>query len=235
MDTDPDPDAPVQCDPLDFFSCGRQHKCAPAILEVGGTWFDTAICVEIMGDHKEGEGCHSLDHKGGLDTCGAGLLCWDPDPVTLVGMCVEMCEGPDAWAGGGCSENKLCNSDKEGIVNLCLATCTPLDDDCPVGCMCQQSSAYSAFWCARMWGELELGDSCSWAGECGSGMACADASVSNCNEETTASCCVAFCDVTAEEPCAGSGEVCTLVFEENMIDLDPLAVGVGHCRVDGAP
>jgi hypothetical protein len=219
------------CDPWAKGECPDGEKCMPVALEVGSNSWDSAVCRPLYGDQEEGEPCHALNLIDGQDTCAEGLMCWDPDPDTQVGMCVAMCSGtPDAPQ---CGEGMVCNVDKNGVINLCMETCTPLEDDCPVGCRCSASLDVRGFWCARQAEEFEKGAPCSWDQQCKGGLACADQDTAACEDLPEGSnhwgCCTEYCDLEAEAPCAGEGEMCAPYYDQTWSSIDPLAIGVGIC------
>ncbi|MBL4688464.1 MAG: ribulose phosphate epimerase [Nannocystaceae bacterium] len=194
--------------------CPRGEKCVPWANDGGGSW-NAARCTEVASTPAAvGEPCVVEGSAvSGIDDCEFGAMCFYVDQETETGTCVSMCTGevfdPVCPDGTGCSISN------EGVLILCLPTCDPLGDPCPDAQVCAPVS--EDFWCVPSIGEASYGEACDQFGECASGLACLDATVSGCAEPN--SCCAAFCDLNAVDPDAACpdvelGQVCTPWFFE---------------------
>ncbi len=65
----------------------------------------------------------------GLDNCDFGLICWNADPETLEGTCIEHCTGtPDDPVCTNADE--VCSISNQGVLALCLPSCDLVQNDC---------------------------------------------------------------------------------------------------------
>ena len=170
--------------------------------------------------HKPGEPC-KVEGSGvsGIDDCELWAMCWNPDPDTLIGICVGLCDGsPGAPT---CSEPKtLCNVSGEGVVNLCFPTCNPLAVDCPEGQVC----VYSSFFTCVDGTPGAVGAPCEFANACDPGLACISPQfVSGCD---AGGCCSPFCSLSAPV-CPDASDACIPWFEPGQ--ADPGFEDVGVC------
>ncbi len=209
-------------------ACPPGEKCTVVFDQSWGD-FDNR-CRAVLGEAKAGEPCFSFDAADGLDSCDAESVCWDPDPDTKVGMCMEFCGGhPSAPR---CSGTAVCNMDKSGIRPLCMERCSPLDDPCPVGCSCQPGSFESAFVCLPVSDEPSgEGAPCNFTNACASGLACVSSSVYPCDEAaaTTGGCCAPYCDLSSVEGCAAEGTSCEPFYTDLDPTPDPSVASLGLC------
>jgi hypothetical protein len=172
--------------------CPPGFKCNVWANDGGGAWNATA-CFPIPPDPDEaGEPC-TVEGSGtsGMDTCELGAMCWDVDPETNEGFCVEYCQGEEA--------NPFCEDPQMQCVgrdfHICVPLCCPLEQDCPEGQACYPIN--DEFSCAPdASGDLgAFGDPCEFINVCDPGLACLDASVAppGLPCEGAAGCCTAFC------------------------------------------
>ena len=175
------------------------------------------------------------DPYDATDTCDVSGLCYDIDPDTGVGTCIEMCSGsPD---NAGCPITGWeCKQNGGGVLPLCLPECTPLPEtcpecvDCPDGLNCVAALAGDTlvgFTCFPPAAEGTIGESCQCANCCATGLMCTDAEVygQGCAYDL---CCTEYCDITdLAFTCAGPGQQCVALFEPT----DPVWAHVGACMV----
>jgi hypothetical protein len=218
------------CDPWDLDACGEGQKCTGYSPSGGGLWNETR-CVPTVEEPKAiGEPC-SYDgaFEDGFDDCEKGAVCWD---VMLlqgeeVGTCVPICIGDVGNPHCADDENYSCNVSKASI-GLCLPKCTPIEDDCPVGCSCLPD-VWSTFVCIpnQSGGEGAYGIECQYVNSCNPGLFCADAAfVPGCDGGQ--GCCTYFCDITDPSICE-EGTECVPWYEEGM--APPGYENVGGCGV----
>lgn len=186
--------------------CPPGMKCMPYANDGGAVWNDTK-CSTIADDPRQvGDPCSAWNESptSGVDDCDFHMMCWDVDLVTLNGTCVEFCVGSEE--DPSCTDPATaCVQTGSGILALCLSRCHPLDDLCPAPTVCLPAN--DAFQCVpRRGGNLELGDDCEFQNECVQGLFCASGrTVPGCAAE---SCCAAFCDTSAADPCETVGVAC---------------------------
>lgn len=139
----------------------------------------------------------------GIDSCDAGFMCWDADPESLEGTCVQLC-GED---GPSCAnEAESCVIGNEGSLPLCLTACDPLAATCGEGQGCYPVD--ESFVCLRE--GVRLFDEGIFQADCPAGTFVANPEVvSGCPEEGP--CCTAFCDVDDVEAC-GADAFCEPYF-----------------------
>lgn len=175
--------------------CPTGEKCTTA-------WIDSEfrnLCVQVQAQAKAvGESCIQLGDIGpGVDECMLGSLCWDPDPVTGIGMCVELCGGT-ADAAVCDTPNTFCAYGKS--LQLCLQNCEPRDlETCPIGCTCIPGVADNFMCGLNASGELgAYADPCEFINMCDPGNVCIDSALSgpDCEPGSTG-CCMPVCDTAA--------------------------------------
>ncbi|MEM6989599.1 MAG: hypothetical protein AAF721_03855 [Myxococcota bacterium] len=219
-------DGGLSCD-VHSQNCPAGTKCTPAFVDGRASW--TLTCMPVV-DHpdQDGEFCTVVGHgASGLDSCDRGMMCWDVDFETLVGICVPFClrtqdrlscEDPDRTCSGG----------KE--FQLCLPDCDPLADvgglagetneglqTCPAGCACYPQQA--TFICAPdMSGEAGApGDTCEFVNTCGPGTVCLPAESANVCDPEAGACCIPVCDLDDPDaicPAFDPSTSCTPWYEE---------------------
>jgi hypothetical protein len=220
-----------QCD-MWSQDCPPGEKCMPWASDGGGAWNSTR-CSPVAPDPKQrGEPCTVVESGvSGIDDCDFGSMCWDVDPETNVGECVEICQGSEAnpFCGEPC---EFCNIASEGVLILCLPPCDPLEQDCAEGQACYP--IVDTFACAPdVSGRTgAAGDVCEFINVCDPGLLCANPElVPDCGG---ASCCTPFCNVDTPDDCDAQlpGTVCTPWFEVGEYPEACVGSGVvGFCAV----
>jgi hypothetical protein len=206
-------DAIVECDEW-AQDCPVGQKCMPWANDGGYAWNATR-CVPIADDPAQpGEPC-TVQGNGfdGIDDCDIASMCWNPDPVMMIGYCVAFCQGSedDPSCADPAAECEIAN---DGVLIICLPLCNPLTQNCDDGQGCYPIG--NAFACAAdAPGSADLGGPCEFLNVCDAGQFCADPSdVQGC--VSPIGCCTTFCDLTAADPDAGCflpAQVCVPWFE----------------------
>lgn len=193
------------CDPLEQ-DCNEGEACKPWANDGSGVW-NTSRCSPLVdGPGQRGEPCTMEDAPGsGIDSCDAGLMCWNVDPDTLEGACVELCRV--VW---GCEEpTETCARLNQGVVPVCLPACDPLASTCDDGFGCYPNGG-DTFSCIRE-GELVHTGTVSHP-ECPAGqLQVAGGRSAGC--EPGEFCCRSYCDTSAVDPC-GADVPCVPFFDE---------------------
>lgn len=227
---EPDGGALTECDVWSQ-DCPQGEKCAPWASDGGSAW-NALRCVPVDASPKSvGDECTAQGNGlSGIDDCDVGVMCWNVDPETGTGVCVQLCSGtPDAPT---CDDpSTSCSVAHDGMLPLCLSDCDPILQDCPVENESCVVTADGGFRCEpnQAGSEGQYGDPCEYTNVCQPGLFCmAGELVANCVHPY---CCTAFCDVTdpgASEMCAATaaGAECIPWFEE---DPTPGLEHVGFC------
>ena len=211
-----------ECDPW-MQDCPEGEKCV-AYGSTGGNW-DANKCVQILGDGSIGDPCTYDGTAASTDTCGADSWCWNVNEEGQ-GVCTGFCTGspddPICDPGYGCS---IANN---GSITLCLLSCDPLLQDCPVeGESCFYDFSGN-FVCAFETQNLGAGEPCGFINDCAGGNLCLGAEVLlDCNGSA---CCTPYCDLS--DPVCPPGLECQPLFEEGT--APPEYVDVGVCIIPGA-
>ncbi len=212
------------CDPW-AQDCPEGEKCVPYSND-GGNW-NANKCVPVDGDGQPGDTCAYDGISVATDSCGADSHCWDVMEIDgqLQGVCTSFCGGsPDNPL---CGPGSACLITNEGSINLCIATCDPLSQDCGAGLGCFWGG--DDFQCIFTAGEIMGGEPCGFLNDCAPGHMCAVADVlPNCNGTA---CCAPFCDLT-DPSCADPQTECAAFFEEDT--APPGYESVGVCILPGA-
>lgn len=202
-----DPDKRLRCSPVcDIFAqdCPAGKKCVPWADD--GEGWNSIRCIEVTGDGVAGDPCTMQDSAtSGIDDCAAGHICWDVD-AELHGTCVPMCTGNiDAPV---CPENTGCLIANDNVLALCLLTCDPLMQDCPVSDACVQFSK-SPFLCIpdRSGDNGQANDECTGPGLCDPGLACITPMIASSACEGEIGCCTPFCALP-DGPCPNPDQMC---------------------------
>jgi hypothetical protein len=207
------------CDPW-MQDCPEGEKCVP-YASTGGNW-NANKCVPITGDGQSGDPCLHGGVVEASDDCGPELHCWNVMNVEgqAIGTCTEFCQG-DANEPQ-CPPDTSCLIAYDGAVNLCIATCDPLAQDCGPGLGCYWTM--SEFNCVLTTSDIPVGEPCNFINDCIAGAACLSAELVPCAESA---CCASFCDLESNEPCPQPGTECSGFFEEGM--APPEYVNLGAC------
>ncbi|MEM7160491.1 MAG: hypothetical protein AAF799_47075 [Myxococcota bacterium] len=225
-----DPDGgPVQFECSIFEQdCPAGEKCMPWANDGGGSWNATRCSPIADSPDQAGDQC-TVEGSGvsGIDSCDQGLMCWDVDPETNQGTCIEMCS---------CSElnpvcntaNTVCSISNDGVLALCLPVCNPLD---PAACG-EGEGCYAAgdfFQCAPdASGGAGAGEECAFVNGCAVGSACLNASsVPGC---TGPFCCSDLCNPADGDAGCIEGQSCLPWYDAGAAPDECLGE-VGVCAV----
>jgi hypothetical protein len=204
------------CDPF-AQDCPVGEKCMPWASDGGDTWNATR-CTSVADDPSQpGDPCNvEGSATSGIDDCDFGAMCWGVDPITLDGVCIELCQGA--------IENPVCTLPEEqcviandGALTVCLPTCDPLLQDCIAGNGCYPVN--DIFACYPE-GAGAYADACESFNGCDPGLFCAGAAG-----------CSSLCDTAAGNPDAqcGMGQSCVSWYAEGT--APPGYENVGGCVV----
>ncbi len=213
-----------ECDPF-MQDCPEGEKCVPYASDGGNVW-NANKCVQVTGDGAVGDSCTWGGIVEATDDCGADSICWDVMDVDgqAIGVCTQYCEG--TADNPICPMSTSCIIINEGSINLCIANCDPLLQDCGAGLGCFWAN--TAFSCIFTAGEIPPNEPCGYINDCAPGNLCADAaSLPSC---AGSACCTPFCDL-ADPACATMGTECVTFFEEGM--APPGYEDVGVCVLPG--
>lgn len=207
-------------------NCPAGEKCMPWANDGGQAWNATK-CTPIARDPDQAdEPCNAVDSAvSGVDSCDDGLMCWGVDTDTLMGSCVPLCIGSES--SPLCEDpSRLCILGSSGILNLCIASCDPLTQDCLPGQGCYRFNG--GFICApdTSGDNGAFGDPCPFGGiSCDPGLGCADADlVAGCAESE---CCTPFCDIGS--PTCPPDTQCQSLWEAGQ--APPGNANIGRCTV----
>lgn len=220
---------PFECSMFDH-DCPRGDKCMPWANDGGNAWNATR-CIPIpakpaqVGDDCAVEGAA----VSGIDNCDQDLVCWDVDPVTLMGTCTPVCGGSEA--NPICEDtDTTCAIANNGAIVLCLPTCNPLMQDCAVGDGCFPVG--DGFVCSpdASGAVGEHGDPCAFVNACAPGNICLspDAHSACASRE---GCCTSLCNVSGMDPdgdCAAldPGQTCISYYAKAQAPVGLEDVGV---------
>jgi hypothetical protein len=210
--------------------CMDGQKCTAYIAGGGGAW-DATKCVDVTGMDKPGDECSSEGAASGIDSCEKGAMCWGVNEEGK-GTCVALCTGsPDA---GVCGDSGFCTIANDGVLNLCLAGCDPLLQDCVgAGEVCYPIA--DGFTCAPdvLGEEGQEGDPCEFINVCDKGLMCADTAFAGmgCQAGGTG-CCTPFCEFPGGD-CPFDDQQCVQYFDPMQFpENDPL-LDIGVCGLPG--
>ncbi len=210
--------------------CPEGEKCNPYAANGGSAW-DGATCVDVADSPASvGDPCTVVGSAAsGVDNCVLGAMCWNVDPETNAGTCIELCSGSPA--NPSCdTPGSICVVTNMGFLPLCALACDPIVQGCDdrEGCY----PADDAFVCAPdASGDAGggYGSACGFLNACDPGLACIQASeVPDC---PGASCCSEFCELDGPNMCSGSasGMECVAWFADG--DAPAGLDHVGACAI----
>jgi hypothetical protein len=214
-----------ECDPF-LQDCPDGEKCV-AYGSTGGNW-DANKCVAVTGSGAAGDPCTYGGTVEATDDCDADTHCWDVMDVDgmAVGVCTPFCTG--TADDPICGPDTSCLIANEGSINLCVATCDPLLQDCSSGLACFWAN--NGFNCIFTTQDIPLGEACGFINDCAPGLGCLTAEVlPNCNGSA---CCGSWCSISEGAACPTMGTECSAFFEEGM--APPGFEDVGVCILPGA-
>ncbi len=208
--------------------CPRGEKCMPWANDGGTSWNATRCSPVVASPDQPGDAC-SVEGSdvSGLDSCGPGAMCWSVDPETNEGTCFPFCQGSSD--SPLCEDpNALCSITNEGVLALCLPTCSPLLQDCAeshgcyplngdFGCMPDYSYRAGGY-----------GEACEFINVCDAGLFCAlPGLVPGCVGAT--GCCSEYCELgDPKASCQGAndGQECIAWYAEGAAPPGLEAVGI---------
>ncbi|MEM6989598.1 MAG: hypothetical protein AAF721_03850 [Myxococcota bacterium] len=215
-------------------TCRPHEKCNLWASDGGAAWNATK-CVPVVDDpDQDGESCTAIGSGvSGFDSCDRGMICWDVDPVSLVGMCVPYCIGTSQ--NPTCRDpDKTCGGNKDFL--FCMHECDPLQpatgaagktDEglaiCPLGCGCYPD--FGGFLCSPdVSGDAgEPGDACEFRNSCDPGSICGSPEAAPVCDPHASGCCLPVCDLSDPDGDAGCAA------------LDPDTACLGWYEEDQAP
>ncbi|MCA9648288.1 MAG: hypothetical protein H6712_17385 [Myxococcales bacterium] len=205
--------ANLVCDPIAQTGCAAGEKCMPWANDGGTSWNATRCSPLNPMPNQVGDPC-TVEGSGvsGIDDCDAGMMCWDVDPMTNMGTCIELC---------GCSydspscqtPNQTCSISNNAALTICTDVCNPLD---PMACDAGQGCypVGELFQCApdaSGAGGAE-GDPCAFINVCDPGLVClAAAAVPGCAGGV--GCCASTCSIDDPAPGCPVGSSCVAWYE----------------------
>lgn len=205
-----DPDTPIgeECD-IFAQDCPAGEKCMPWSNDGSGSWNATRCSPIAAAPNQIGDTC-TVEGSGtsGIDDCDIGTMCWDVNPETNEGTCVEMCSCTEITPVCN-TANTTCAISNDGVLALCLPVCNPVDPEaCEEGLGCYPVS--DTFLCAPdVSGEMgEAGDPCSFINACSAGLFCLGADVVPDCDGGSPGCCSAACSIGDDAACL-PGQTCT--------------------------
>ncbi len=205
--------------------CGDEEACRAWANDGGDVW-NGWRCVPVDPEPAGlGEQCVAeASPVSGLDTCDAGLMCWNVDAKTLAGTCAEYCGGTEL--DPTCSTpGATCVVGNDGILPLCLPSCDPLAPVCDRGFGCYPGSNEN-FVCLREGERMYVGE--EFQADCPTGTFWASAEqVDGCTPDEP--CCVPYCD-TGDPGVCGLDLECAPYFDVP----PPQFANLGYCRPAGA-
>jgi hypothetical protein len=213
------PAAEEQCDPF-AQDCPTGEKCVPA-SSAGGNSLDINKCVPVTGSSAPGEPCNHDGFPEATDDCDATGVCWALD-AEGVGICHAFCTG--SAEDPVCAEGSSCLLTASDALNLCVAVCDPVAQDCSPGLGCYWANA--GFSCLGNQGaHIPLGELCGYINDCAFGLTCmAMEWVPDCEGPA---CCASFCDLNlGDAQCEAPGTACVALFEEGLAPPGYEHVGV---------
>jgi hypothetical protein len=220
----------TMCDPWMANNCPAGEKCTAVACEVGSTAWDSNVCVPVMGDKALGDECQYLGGGiDGLDDCAEGLMCWDQNPDTGLGVCIEFCSGsptaPSCPGGQG-----FCTIANNGTLPICLPECDPLSPACPnPDNLCLPSPDDLGFICVLNASQdmAPYGTPCQYANSCNHNLLCISSdAVPEASCAGATSCCSPICDTTQPNTCPGTGQECIAWWEAGTAPPNYETIGV---------
>lgn len=217
-----------ECDPW-AQDCPEGCKCMPYSGDGDNAW-ESLKCVPVMPNAGErGDPC-TVEGSGvsGIDSCAKGHMCWNVDPETGMGRCVEQCKGtPDT---PHCTDPwDTCYMASDGVLTLCLSGCHPFDKPCTDGDLCVPNPMDpNRFICVidASGEEGQVFDVCEYANACDDGLICANPVLASECDQTAAGCCLPFCKLSMPD-CPGVGLECLPWYEEGQ--APPKFEDIGLC------
>lgn len=206
------------------------QKCAWTAAE-GASFFDSTTCVPLASDPlPDGAPCtYHLDPLfDGIDECGIGAMCFealfDPGDWDGEARCVSLCRG--SYEYPYCEIGSVCVGGR--ALWMCIPTCDPLAQDCPVGLRCDfYGGATLCMWDYPDEPRVKVGAPCDYTEACELGATCFPGATPECGNSF---CCTPFCDLgDAQAKCPLPGQKCLPPFDAPQAGQ----VSLGVCRTEG--
>lgn len=215
-----EPPLPATCDPFEQ-DCPDGAKCAPYVEGEGLEW-NANKCVPVTGDGTPGEACTFESPQSGEDSCAKGNFCTS-------GVCVTLCGGTEE--APACPQSDVCLIGNDGVLNLCVSGCDPLDPkECLAGQVCVEDAGPGSsqkFVCFEG-GGLSLGGACMYLNDCDPGLFCGNSVAPYCKGDSNQlGCCLQYCGPDAAIDCP----VDTVCVPFDPVDDEYPALG--YCGVSG--
>jgi hypothetical protein len=211
--------------------CPRGEKCS-AFADNGGTAWNSAKCVMVQVDPGQPGDVCTVEGSAvsGVDSCDKGVMCWDVDPNTQMGVCVALCTG--SVEAPMCDSEHTCFVSNDGILNLCLLQCDPLAQDCPGDDLCIPNPQGQGEFACVLDASGDAGkafDPCEFINSCDKGLFCANPANAMMCDPQAIGCCLPFCDLEEMVMCPGMEQTCLPWFE--MGTAPPGLETVGYCGI----
>lgn len=197
---------------------GEDEKCMP---NWDGEW--VLKCTPTDPNPSwSGDPCVPADEYG-PDSCGPNAMCWDVDPQTEEGECIEFCSQAEGDEFPTCEWGSACGN--WGPYGFCFPECDPLHQDCEgynEACVPNGGGNAGTYICVPEGGGL-YGDTCEYTYSCAIGLVCAPGdAVPECEGD---SCCTYFCDLNEYNPCFDEDQQCVPIYDNHPVDH------VGYCTL----
>jgi hypothetical protein len=195
------------CDPW-AQDCAPGLKCAAWIDDGGNAWNATR-CVEVVDDPQDvGAPCTAEKGATGNDDCGFAAMCFNAATASGDGTCYALCGGSEI--DPQCAAGTTCVIANDGVLNLCLESCDPMQQQCPEGQSCYPYA--DAFVCMTTYDASDYLDDCTIIAQCNPGSTCIDGdAVTGCE---FAGCCTPFCDIEVPDTCPAESIGCVPYYPE---------------------
>jgi hypothetical protein len=227
---DPDTGGSGGCD-VYIQDCPPGQKCAWTAPEDAG-WWETTTCVPLApAPLPDGAPCtYDLDAVfDSVDECGPAAMCvegyFEPGEWDGQATCMSLCKGSGEYPY--CDPGMVCVGGRS--LYLCIPTCDPFIQDCPVGQRCDFYGA--ATLCTWDWPDeprIEVGEPCDVPAQCELGATCIGAAAATpaCAES---SCCTPFCNLAnPQAKCPLPGQKCLAPDDWGQ----PVQPSLGVCRTE---
>lgn len=136
----------IECSLFDQDCCPGE-ACRSWANDGGSSW-NASRCVPVDAEPGQVDEACTVQGSGysGVDSCDVGLMCWDVDPDTLAGTCIDYCDGDETEPTCSRSED-VCTISNDGSLPVCLPSCDPLLSDCDSGDACAPRGGEDTFVC----------------------------------------------------------------------------------------
>ena len=218
----------IECD-VWTQDCPEGQKCMPWANDGGGSWNATKCSPVNANPGLEGDPCSAEGSAvSGIDSCDKGLICWYFDADNN-GTCIDMCKGSPE--NPMCDDGQICDESNDGVLILCLNTCDPLIQSCPMGQICFFDGVDNFICDFDASGDMgAYGDPCAYINVCDYGLFCAaQEAVPGCDNPD--GCCSPYCNLMDPNTCPGMamGQECVPWYTDGT--APPGQENIGACAV----